>query len=223
MSEDKPRDTSATPKREPRPERRVVEAKFVAGAARAAELPAPTVAEIAFAGRSNVGKSSLLNALLQRNGLARTSNTPGRTRQINLFAVTFDSGLAITFADLPGYGFARVSKAERASWGPLLEEYIATRATLRAVVLIVDVRRGLEADDEQLIDFVATCRPTPLPLIVVATKLDKLAPAKRKPAVAAVGAVAVGRKMTVIGFSADTGLGREELFRRIERAAVGGG
>src|SRR5215471_10484821 len=99
---------------------RVVEAKFVAGATDPAKLPPPALAEIAFAGRSNVGKSSLMNALMERKSLVRTSNTPGRTREINVFYARLVDGLAVNMVDLPGYGFAKVSKAEKKAWGPML-------------------------------------------------------------------------------------------------------
>src|SRR5579872_1051573 len=130
------------------PEIRVVEAKFVAGAVDAASLPPPTLIEIAFAGRSNVGKSSLLNATMQRRGLARTSRTPGCTRQLNVFEVRCADGLALRFVDLPGYGWARRSKAERSQWQEMIEGYLQARASLRAVVLLVDVRRGVEEEEE---------------------------------------------------------------------------
>src|SRR3974390_1511107 len=100
---------------------RVVEAKFVAGAVDAQSLPPPTLVEVAFSGRSNVGKSSVLNALMQRRGLARTSNTPGCPRQLNVFEVRCAAGLAASFVDLPGYGWARRSKVERKQWQEMIE------------------------------------------------------------------------------------------------------
>src|SRR5260221_10017991 len=134
-------------------ETRVVEAQFVAGAVDNASLPAPALAEIAFAGRSNVGKSSLLNTMMQRRGLARTSGTPGCTRQLNVFEVRCADGLTLHFVDLPGYGWARRSKAERGQWQGMIEGYLRGRASLRAVVVIVDVRRGLEEEERQLVEF----------------------------------------------------------------------
>jgi GTP-binding protein len=187
---------------------RIVHAEFVAGAASASQLPAPLQPEIAFAGRSNVGKSSLMNALVGRKSLVRTGSTPGTTRQINFFSVRTEDGLELVLVDLPGYGYAKRAKGETVSWGALIEPYLLRRATLRALVLIVDARRGFEDDDRQLLDFVA--RRT-LDVIVVATKTDKLGAARRKPAVAAVGRAA-------IGFSAVTGEGTDLLWRRIRRA-----
>src|SRR5882672_2807656 len=121
---------------------RIVGAEFIAGAVETTGLPAPTSAEIAFAGRSNVGKSSLLNAMMQRHSLARTSRTPGCTRQLNVFHVECADGLQVNFVDLPGYGWARRSKTERGEWQGMIEGYLRQRASLRAVVILVDVRRG---------------------------------------------------------------------------------
>jgi GTP-binding protein len=202
---------------------RVVDAAFVAGATAASGLPAPTLAEIAFVGRSNVGKSSLLNAVMQRRNLCRTSNTPGCTRQINVFEVktSGEAPLDLYFVDLPGYGYAKRSKAEKIQWGPMLEGYLKTRVTLRAVVLLVDVRRGLEDDDRDLLEFVRAPReaetPKPLEVIIVATKIDKLPLSARKPALEEVRAK--GRE-AVLGFSAVTGDGREALWKRIRHAAL---
>ncbi len=208
--------------KEPRPETRVVHAEFAAGATDAAQLPPPTLVEVAFAGRSNVGKSSLLNAMMQRHGLARTSGTPGCTRQLNVFDVRCADGLALRFVDLPGYGWARRSKSERSEWQGMIEGYLRTRAGLRAVVLLVDVRRGVEDEERQLVEFLreprAVSSPAPLDVILVATKLDKLGAAARKPALEAVRRGAGTRP---IGFSAVTGDGREELWSRIRHAALG--
>jgi GTP-binding protein len=215
---------------------KVLDAMFVAGAVDGESLPPPTLTEIAFAGRSNVGKSSLLNATMQRRGLARTSNTPGCTRQLNVFEVRLADGLSLRLIDLPGYGWARRSKAERAVWQTMIEGYLTKRASLRAVVLLVDVRRGVEDEERQLVEFLREPRkvsePRPLEVILVATKIDKLNAAARKPALEKVrqGAVAAGvgagrggtESERPIGFSAVTGAGCEELWARIRRAALGG-
>jgi GTP-binding protein len=205
----------------PAVETRVVEAEFVAGAVDAASLPAPALAEIAFAGRSNVGKSSLLNAMMQRRSLARTSGTPGCTRQLNVFEVRCAEGLTLRFVDLPGYGWARRSKTERGQWQAMIEGYLRTRASLRAVVVIVDVRRGLEDEERQLVEFLREPRSVSeartVEVILVATKLDKVGAAGRKPALEAVKKGAGGR---VVGFSAETGEGREEVWGRIRGAVL---
>jgi GTP-binding protein len=155
----------------------------VAGAARIEQLPAPQHLEVAFAGRSNVGKSSLMNALLQRRRLVRTSSTPGCTRQISLFEVTTRLGSRLTLVDLPGYGYAKRSKSERAEWAELIEGYLLRRPALSLVVALVDVRRGREADDEQLVELLAQVPPrarAPVGVLWVATKLDKVPGSGRK-------------------------------------------
>jgi GTP-binding protein len=188
----------------------------MASAADPSSFPPPARAEIAFAGRSNVGKSSMMNALMQRHGLVRTSSTPGCTRAVNVFHAITRGGLDLQLVDLPGYGFAKRSKSERIQWGPLLEEYLQRRPTLRAVIVLVDVRRGLEDDDRQLIEFCSLPRPgnAPVRTLVVATKLDLLAKAKRKPAVAAIHQAAGTR---VVGFSAHTGDGRTDIWKLLDK------
>jgi GTP-binding protein len=198
----------------------VLHAEFVASAVDRASLPAPTIAEIAFGGRSNVGKSSMLNALVQRRGLVRTSSTPGCTRAVNLFEARTRGGLRLHLVDLPGYGYAKRSKSERTQWGELIERYLVERPTLRAMVVIVDARRGIEDDDAQLLEFCAQPRPgnAPLSTLVAATKLDLLPKAKRKPTIEAMRKAS---RRPVVGFSAETSEGRELVWRAIERAVVG--
>lgn len=191
----------------------VADAQFVAGVTAPDQMPPPALSEVAFAGRSNVGKSSLLNTLLGRKNLVRTGGTPGTTRQLNLFQARAVDGLEVIFVDLPGYGYAKRAKSEKTHWGTLIEHYLETRVTLRAVVLLVDVRRGIESEERELIDFVRATerrvsRPVP-ELILVATKIDKFSPAQQKPAVTR---AAAGAGMRVIGFSAETGAGKEELW-----------
>ena len=129
--------------------------------------PEPELPEIAFAGRSNVGKSSLINRLLRRKKFARVSNTPGRTREINFFEVNSQ----FILADLPGYGYARVSKERKAAWRPLIEGYLRGSPALRGVVQLLDARRVPSDDDLLMLDFLAQLGT---PTIVVATKIDKL-------------------------------------------------
>jgi GTP-binding protein len=179
-------------------------ARFVISAADASAFPAPTLPEVAIAGRSNVGKSSLINSLLGRRGLARTSRTPGRTRQLNFFLVNE----AFAIVDLPGYGFAVGPEEERRAWGPLVETYLA-RPTLRGVLLVVDVRRGIEAEERELLDFLAA---RGLPVALVATKLDKLGRGAARAALVALGA-ALASATPLTGFSAHTGEGRDALWR----------
>ncbi len=196
---------------------RVRTASFAAGGDSVQALPAATLSEIAFAGRSNVGKSSLLNALLQRHNLVRTSRTPGCTRQINLFEVSVtvpgaDEPLGLHLVDLPGYGYAKRSKGEKVAWGGMIDGYLRTRAALRAVVVLVDIRRGIEEEEQELLTMLGEPRPAgALRALVVATKLDKLPLSQRIPALAAAGKGGA----RVLGFSSETGEGREALWKRI--------
>jgi GTP-binding protein len=161
----------------------VLSAEFIAAARRPAELPPPTKLEIAFVGRSNVGKSSLLNKLLNRKGMARTSSTPGCTRQINFFDVKARSGLELMLVDLPGYGYASRSKSERKEWAELIENYLLERSTLRAAAVLFDSRRGMEPDDADALELITehgrVSRAAP-EVVLVATKVDKL-PARDRP------------------------------------------
>jgi GTP-binding protein len=167
--------------------------------------------EVAFAGRSNVGKSSLINALTGVSSLARTSNTPGRTRLVNWFEVLPPKGKPLSFVDLPGYGYAKVSKAMRAEWRPLIEAYLADRSVLRAVVVLIDARRGAETEERELIEWLLS---NEVPVIPVLTKVDKLSKSKRKPAGAA-----LARELQLSGqpvlFSAQSGEGQDDLWRAI--------
>lgn len=182
-----------------------------AGAVSSPTGTAPTfgLPEVAFAGRSNVGKSTLINRLTRSPGLARTSSTPGRTQQINFFLLPEK----LVFADLPGYGFAKVPERIRAAWKPLLERYFETRDALRGVVVILDARRGLRPDDQTLLDFAASqSRPS----IVVANKIDKLKQAEK---------AKLKRELSPLvpdwlPFSAVTGEGERELWRRLTALAA---
>ena len=152
-------------------------ATFVISATAPAGFPRPSLPEIAFAGRSNVGKSSLINKLVGVPKLARTSSTPGRTRLINWFRIVPRKGAPLFFVDLPGYGYAKVPKSMRASWRPLIEAYLADRAPLRALVLLVDARRGAEDEEQELCEWL---QEQGLPVLLALTKIDKLAKNKRK-------------------------------------------
>lgn len=214
---------------------RVVDAQFLAGAAPGCELPAPINVEIAFAGRSNVGKSSLINTLLERKGLVRTSSTPGSTRQLNLYSAKTSDGTLFHLVDLPGYGFTHRSKREQGAWKTLIEGYLLNRSTLAAVVLLVDVRRGLEDDDLALVDLIQSIHHPSrraLGLVIVATKLDKIPRAARRPALDALrltlsarpgveGAAAPANRPRFVGFSSETGEGREPLWGLLRSLALG--
>jgi GTP-binding protein len=191
----------------------VLEAEFLLTAMNVGQLPPPLYAEVAFAGRSNVGKSSLINSLAQRKKLARTSSTPGCTRGLNLFRLTLRGDVRVDFVDLPGYGFAQRSKTERLSWGPMIESFLEKRVGLRGVVILVDVRRGLESEEQELLEYLAHIKRKAL---VVATKVDRLSASQRKPA-----ALKLARESGVraLPFSSHTGEGREALWKAI--AAMG--
>ncbi len=166
--------------------------------------PTHQLPEIAFAGRSNVGKSSLLNALVRRRAVARVSRTPGRTREINFFAVNG----AFVLADLPGYGYARISKERQAEWRPLIEGYLRGSMALRGIVQLLDVRRDPSAEDRQMLDLLAEIG---LPTIVCVTKTDKVPRAQVGARVAAIARDVALDPEQVIPFSAVTGAGRDEL------------
>jgi len=155
-----------------------IPARFVISAAQPSEFPPPSLPEIAVVGRSNVGKSSLINALVGQPGLARTSRTPGRTRLVNWFAIASpgSAGERFFLVDLPGYGYAEVSQSTRDSWRPLIESYLAERQSLAGVLLLIDIRRG--AQDEEL-DFLPWLAERTMPVVVALTKADKLAKNKR--------------------------------------------
>jgi GTP-binding protein len=190
--------------------------EFVAGAASLDVLPDFELPEVAFVGRSNVGKSSLINALSNRKGLARVSNTPGRTRQVNLFRVRDQ----LLLADLPGYGFARVSKAEAAAWNDLITAYLHTRSNLRRVMLLLDARRGIMESDRQvmsLLDDAATGYQ------LVLTKADALKPAQLTAVHRAVAEYAVEHRAAlseIIATSAESKLGLSELRLAIAQLAA---
>ena len=170
--------------------------------------PPAGLPEVAFAGRSNVGKSSLLNALVRRKKAARVSNTPGRTREINFFDVNGE----FVLADLPGYGYARISKEQRSAWRPLIEGYLLGSPALKGVVQLLDARHHPSDEDLQMLDFLAHAGT---PTIVVATKVDKLRPAERAGRVTALALEAGIDGDQLIPFSAETGEGRDELASAI--------
>ncbi|MCC6452335.1 MAG: YihA family ribosome biogenesis GTP-binding protein [Acidobacteria bacterium] len=167
--------------------------------------------EIAFLGRSNVGKSSLINSLLARRGLARTSSSPGRTQSINFFLIND----AFYFADLPGYGYAKVSKAMRADWGKMAEDYLTQRETLALCVHLVDSRHEPTALDKQLNEWLVV---NERPFVVAATKADKLSANELSKSLKTIRKMFEGAE--IIAFSAETGRGRDDLWATIGRATA---
>jgi GTP-binding protein len=166
--------------------------------------PELTLPEVAFTGRSNVGKSSLINRLVRRKALARVSNTPGRTREIHFFRVNHD----FVLADLPGYGYARISKERKKEWRPLMESYLRRSTGLRGVVQLLDVRRDPTDDDLVMFDFLAELS---VPVLVVITKVDKLTRAVARARVAELSEGLGLDADQVIPFSSVTGEGRDDL------------
>ena len=174
------------------------------------KLPENTLPEIAFAGKSNVGKSSLINGIMNRKSLARTSAQPGKTQTINFYNVND----AFYLVDLPGYGYARVSEEVKAKWGKMVERYLRQSRQLRAVFLLIDIRHEPSANDRQMYDWILSQGYHP---IIIATKLDKL---NRSQVPAAVKRVREGLKAekgtVILPFSALTKQGREEIYEVIE-------
>lgn len=183
----------------------VKQLEFLGGMATAGGWrPDSTLPEVAFAGRSNVGKSSLLNLLLRRRKAARVSRTPGRTREINFFKINE----TFVLVDLPGYGYARVAKERRAEWRPLIEGYLNTSPQLRGLVLLLDARREPTEDDVAMLEYLAE-RETPV--LVAITKMDKFGAEAGKARVAEIAKTLGLDEDQVLPVSAHTGLGREEL------------
>ncbi len=199
----------------------VVSAEFAKTATRPEEWPRGPQPELAFVGRSNVGKSSMLNALAGRKGLARVSSTPGRTRALQFFDLAYRPTPAarprqVRFCDLPGYGYAKVSKAERDRWAAMIEDYLRGRDVLRGVVLIVDARHPPAESDHDAFAFLGA---TGRRVIVAATKIDKLPRTQRGTALRGVeAALGLGRGEAV-PFSAVEGTGADALWARLAAAA----
>ncbi|RMF87004.1 MAG: YihA family ribosome biogenesis GTP-binding protein [Nitrospinota bacterium] len=190
---------------------RITSAEFLQTAVSPRQYPPPLRPEIAFLGRSNVGKSSLINTLVQRRNLVKTSATPGKTRQINFFLVNQD----LVFVDLPGYGYARVAPSVRKQWRPMIETYLQKREALVGVVHILDFRHPPTPDDLQLREWLLHTR---IPTITVATKVDKVGRAQRHHQEQLLKKVLAGTDdFPLLLFSARTGEGRAALWREIQR------
>lgn len=184
-------------------------AEFIKSAVKPSHYPQDNLPEIAFAGRSNVGKSSLINTLVNRKNLVKTSSTPGRTQLINFFQVNNK----LSLVDLPGYGYAKVPTAVRKEWGPMIENYLSTRSTLRGVVLIMDIRRQPRNEE---IDFIKWMEQQHLAQILVLTKTDKLSKTKqiKQRNLIAKGLGIEPADLTI--FSAKTREGREDVWNAIK-------
>ena len=195
---------------------KIVSAEFVVSAVEPCQFPAGALPEVAFAGRSNVGKSALLNTLLGRKGLARVSQTPGCTRLLNFFHVTTASGSEgkqseFLFVDLPGYGYAKVAKSVHEQWGPMIERYLRERRSLRCLVVLTDIRRG----EEEEVQLIRWAEELGLRVVAVATKIDKVSRSERAYALRSLEALV---KVPVLGSSAVSGEGKEAVWKAIQEA-----
>ncbi len=187
----------------------VKQTEFIKSATKPAHYPEESLPEIAFAGRSNVGKSSLINVLVNRKNLVRTSNTPGRTQLINFFRINN----SFTFVDLPGYGFAKVPLAIKKEWGPMMETYLSRRENLRGVVLILDIRRIPSEEDLQMLQWL---RARGIPPLVVVTKSDKLSKNQRARQAAIISREIGIDARELLLFSALSREGLDPIWARIE-------
>lgn len=191
---------------------KITSAEFIKSATKPSEYPpGRKLPELAFAGRSNVGKSSLINALVNRKNLAKTSASPGRTQTINFYLVNEK----ISFVDLPGYGYARVPLKIRKAWKPMVESYLQVRRELRLVVLILDARRDVSPEDVNLLDWLDHHR---IPSIIVLTKADKLSQMDRARQKRRLKENPLLSGRVFLFFSAQTGEGKEELWKKILEA-----
>jgi GTP-binding protein len=185
-------------------------AKFVKSAAKSSQYPPAVLPEIAFAGRSNVGKSSLINILVNRKHLVKTSSTPGRTQLINFFVINE----TFSFVDLPGYGYARVPKSVKKNWGPMIDTYFSTRETLKGVVFIMDIRRMPDQKELNLIDWFNYFN---IYSILILTKADKLSKTKQiNQHLSIAKALSVDKKELIL-FSAKSRQGKNAVWHAIEK------
>ncbi|MDD2501967.1 MAG: ribosome biogenesis GTP-binding protein YihA/YsxC [Geobacter sp.] len=187
---------------------------FIKSAVKPADYPPVDLPEIAFAGRSNVGKSSLINVIVERKALVRTSSTPGRTQLINFFQVT-GVPFSLNLVDLPGYGYAKVPLDVKRQWGPMMERYLSGRESLKGVVLILDIRRIPSDEDLQMLSWLRSYNRRP---IIVLTKCDKVTKNERAKQTAAIAAKLEIDKSLLIHFSALSKDGRDAVWQAIQDA-----
>jgi len=189
---------------------KIISAEFVTSATKPSQYPPEGLPEIAFAGRSNVGKSSLINVLVNRKRLVKTSSTPGRTQLVNFF----DINEYLTLVDLPGYGYAKVPASVKKKWGPMIETYLSGRGTLKGVVVILDIRRTPREEEHNLIAWLAHYS---IASILVLTKVDKLSKTKQAKQRAAVARTLARDAGDLILFSAKSRKGREDVWQAIKK------
>lgn len=184
-------------------------AEFVTSCVKKEQYPPPDYPEVAFAGRSNVGKSSLINKLVNRKHLVKTSSTPGRTQLINFFNINGE----LSFVDLPGYGYAKVPAAVKRQWGPMIESYIANRISLKAVVMLMDIRRTPRVEEFNLFDWLQYHK---IPVILVLTKADKISKTKQKKQLRLAAETMGIDEDGFVLFSAKSGQGKVVLWQLID-------
>lgn len=187
---------------------KVTSAEFITSAVKRSGYPEELLPEVAFAGKSNVGKSSLINTLVNRKNLVRTSSSPGRTQMLNFFRINNQ----VNFVDFPGYGFAKVPLKVRAQWKPMVESYLKHRTTLQLVIILLDIRRVPSSDDASLIRWLESFN---IPFLIVLTKTDKLSQNKCSAQQKIIQDFLLLKREEVICFSAVTKKGRQEILRRI--------
>lgn len=184
-------------------------ASFVISAVSNVQYPKDNLPEIALAGRSNVGKSSFINTLINRKNLVRTSSKPGKTRTLNFYHIND----AFYFVDVPGYGYAKVSKTERNKWGRMIEEYIETRESLRVIVLILDIRHEPSKEDLQMINYL---RYYEIPILIIATKMDKISKTKQSQYINKMNNYLQDKSIEVIPFSSITKENKNKVWQRLK-------
>lgn len=189
-----------------------VNAEFLTSVARLDQLPEEPLPEIALVGRSNVGKSSLINRLVGQSKLARTSNTPGRTQTLNYYRISSPDHNPFFMVDMPGYGFAAVNLAKRSDWGNLIESYAKTRSTLRGIIQLIDLRHPPQPLDHSMSDWL---KQNNFNYLVVGTKADKVAKTKVPGLMLQIAEKLNVDSRDTMAFSSESGLGREELWRWI--------
>lgn len=188
---------------------KITSAEFIISAVRPDQYPTDALPEIALAGRSNVGKSSLINRMINRKNLARTSSQPGKTQQLNYYRINEQ----VYFIDFPGYGYAKVSKTEREAWGKMIERYLSGREELKLVLLIVDIRHAPSKDDCLMYDWL---KHYEIPTCIVVTKADKLPKSKWEKHIKVVKeTLQADPRDTLILYSSETGAGRDKLWEYI--------
>lgn len=189
---------------------KVIEAEIVISAVKKEQYPQEGLPEVALAGRSNVGKSSLINKIIQRKALARTSSKPGKTQTLNFYKINNN----FNFVDFPGYGFAKVSKLQREAWGKMIEEYLVNRKELKVVLLITDLRHPPSNDDQAMYNWLKHYN---IPVIIIGTKADKIPKGKwDKHKKILMETLGVDVNDRIVVFSAETGLGKDQLWNELK-------